>query len=62
MENREFSTPLDLKQIRVTDAFWHREQELVRTQVIPYQWESGREDPWDLLGSQPSSITKPQVQ
>lgn len=40
MENREFSTPLDLKQIRVTDAFWHREQELVRTQVIPYQWEA----------------------
>ncbi|MCI9072369.1 MAG: glycoside hydrolase family 127 protein [Lachnospiraceae bacterium] len=40
MENREFSTPLDLKQIQVTDAFWHREQELVRTRVIPYQWEA----------------------
>lgn len=32
--------PLDLKQIQVTDAFWHREQELVRTEVIPYQWEA----------------------
>lgn len=40
MNKKEFSTPLDLKQIRVTDAFWQREQELVRTQVIPYQWEA----------------------
>lgn len=40
MNSQEFSTPLDLKQIQVTDAFWHREQELVRTQVIPYQWEA----------------------
>lgn len=40
MNSREISIPLDLKQIRVTDAFWHREQELVRTQVIPYQWEA----------------------
>lgn len=40
MNSQEFSTPLDLKQIRVTDAFWHREQELVRTEVIPYQWEA----------------------
>ncbi len=40
MNQKEFSTPLDLKQIQVTDAFWHREQELVRTEVIPYQWEA----------------------
>ncbi len=40
MNRQEFSTPLDLKQIRVTDTFWHREQELVRTEVIPYQWEA----------------------
>lgn len=40
MNSKEISMPLDLKQIRVTDAFWHREQELVRTQVIPYQWEA----------------------
>lgn len=40
MNSKEFSTPLDLKQIQVTDAFWHREQELVRTEVIPYQWEA----------------------
>lgn len=40
MNHKEISIPLDLKQIRVTDDFWHREQELVRTQVIPYQWEA----------------------
>lgn len=40
MNSQEFSNPLDLKQIRVTDSFWHREQELVRTEVIPYQWEA----------------------
>ncbi len=40
MNNREISNPLDLKQIQVTDAFWHREQELVRTQVLPYQWDA----------------------
>ncbi|MDE5891349.1 MAG: glycoside hydrolase family 127 protein, partial [Acetatifactor sp.] len=40
MNSKEFSTPLDLKQIQITDAFWHREQELVRKEVIPYQWEA----------------------
>ena len=40
MERSKFSTPIDLKRIEITDAFWHREQELVRTEVIPYQWEA----------------------
>ena len=40
MDNRKFSVPVDLKSIKVTDEFWHREQELVRTQVIPYQWDA----------------------
>lgn len=40
MDRRNFSTPVDLKNVRVTDAFWHREQELVRTEVIPYQWDA----------------------
>ena len=40
MNSQEFSNPVDLKQIRVTDSFWHREQELVRREVIPYQWEA----------------------
>ena len=40
MERDQLSRPLDLRAVRVTDSFWHREQELVRTEVIPYQWEA----------------------
>ena len=40
MEKNSYSRPMDLKQIRVTDEFWCREQELVRTEVIPYQWDA----------------------
>lgn len=40
MDSKKFSTPMDLRQIRVSDEFWHREQELVRTEVIPYQWDA----------------------
>ena len=29
-----------LNNIRITDPFWQAEQELVRTEVIPYQWEA----------------------
>ena len=29
----------DLKRILITDEFWETEQELVRTEVIPYQWK-----------------------
>ncbi|MCM1540679.1 MAG: glycoside hydrolase family 127 protein [Blautia sp.] len=40
MNSENFSSPLDLKQIQITDSFWEREQELVRREVIPYQWEA----------------------
>ena len=40
MDKKRFSRPVDLRQIQITDAFWQREQELVRTEVIPYQWEA----------------------
>lgn len=40
MNQNQYSKPLDLKQIRITDEFWGREQELVRREVIPYQWEA----------------------
>ena len=29
-----------LDQVHITDEFWQTEQELVRTEVIPYQWEA----------------------
>ena len=31
---------IPLNKIRITDPFWRTEQELVRTEVIPYQWEA----------------------
>jgi len=40
MDERRFSTPLDLRKVKITDPFWTRETELVRTEVIPYQWNA----------------------
>ena len=31
--------PADIKKVKVSDEFWSRKQELVRKEVIPYQWE-----------------------
>ena len=38
MNKKQFSSPLSLRDVQVTDAFWKKEMELVRTEVIPYQW------------------------
>ncbi|MGN0779135.1 MAG: glycoside hydrolase family 127 protein [Aristaeellaceae bacterium] len=40
MDPKWFSTPVPVKDVTVTDAFWQREMELVRKEVIPYQWEA----------------------
>lgn len=40
MKSTEFSTPLPLSNVKITDSFWHRQQELVRKEVIPYQWDA----------------------
>lgn len=40
MKKEEFSRPLDLKNVRITDGFWHAAQETVRREVVPYQWEA----------------------
>ena len=40
MDKKQFSHPLDLKEVRITDGFWHTAQETVRREVIPYQWEA----------------------
>lgn len=34
------STPLPLKNVKVSDSFWKEKMELVRNEVIPYQWEA----------------------
>ena len=40
MDQKNFSKPLSLAKVQVTDAFWKKEMELVRTEVIPYQWNA----------------------
>ena len=40
MKNTELNNPLSLKKLKITDSFWKREIELVRKEVIPYQWEA----------------------
>ena len=40
MENEKYSVPLDLKNVNITDGFWGREQELVRREVMPEQWDA----------------------
>lgn len=38
MDKTLYSTPLSLRDMKITDAFWKNEMELVRKEVIPYQW------------------------
>ena len=40
MDQGSFSVPMGLGQVTVKDAFWSRTMELVRREVIPYQWEA----------------------
>lgn len=40
MDQRNFSSPLSLKNLKITDSFWKKEMELVRKEVLPYQWEA----------------------
>lgn len=40
MDSRLFSEHIPLKSVEINDAFWNSKQELVRTQVIPYQYEA----------------------
>ena len=40
MNSSDFSRPLNLNYIEICDSFWGREQELVRKEVIPYQWDA----------------------
>ena len=40
MDQKEYSNPLSLRKVQVTDEFWKNEMELVRKEVIPYQWEA----------------------
>lgn len=51
MKETDFTTPLSLKQIKITDPFWKAEMEIVRSEVIPYQWSALNDD---VEGAAPS--------
>ena len=40
MDQNLHNSPLSLRAMRITDTFWQQEMELVRKEVIPYQWEA----------------------
>ncbi|MBQ7839327.1 MAG: glycoside hydrolase family 127 protein [Lachnospiraceae bacterium] len=40
MDKNISSRPLSLRAMKITDNFWKNEMELVRKEVIPYQWEA----------------------
>lgn len=40
MNENNYTKPLSLRRIQITDSFWKKELELVRNEIIPYQWEA----------------------
>ena len=40
MDRQRFTSPLPLRSVRITDAFWGGCRETVLDKVIPYQWEA----------------------
>lgn len=40
MERVFLNRPVNLRKVQVNDGFWSAKQELVRTEVIPYQWDA----------------------
>jgi len=40
MDKNKFNNPLPLSQIEITDYFWKQELNLVRKEMIPYQWKA----------------------
>ena len=40
MDQQRFNKPLPFANVQITDGFWKRNMELVRKEVIPYQWET----------------------
>lgn len=38
MNKNDFTEPLPLRQISITDSFWKAQMEIVRHEVLPYQW------------------------
>lgn len=51
MDKKNFTSPVSLKNIKITDDFWKKEMELVRNEIIPYQWRALNDQ---VEGAEPS--------
>lgn len=51
MKKENYSSPLPLTDIQITDEFWKAEMQLVREEIIPYQWRALNDQ---VEGAEPS--------
>lgn len=51
MNKNDYTTPVSLKNVQITDDFWKNEMELVREEIIPYQWNALNDQ---VEGAEPS--------
>lgn len=51
MNKQDFNSPISLQQVQITDDFWKTEMELVREEIIPYQWRALNDQ---VEGAEPS--------
>ncbi len=51
MNKNNYTTPISLRKVQITDAFWKNEMELVREEIIPYQWDALNDQ---VEGAEPS--------
>ena len=40
MNKADYNNPISLRKVQITDDFWKNEMELVRNEIIPYQWDA----------------------
>lgn len=40
MNKADYNNPISLRKVQITDDFWKKEMELVRNEIIPYQWDA----------------------
>ncbi len=51
MNENDYTTPVSLRKVRITDSFWKSEMELVREEILPYQWDALNDQ---VEGAEPS--------
>lgn len=51
MNKKDYTTPVSLRNVMITDDFWKNEMELVREEILPYQWAALNDQ---VEGAEPS--------